>query len=139
MLRTDLVLGNSHFRAFALIEFEDAEGNSIFSGGTRQYRHWSRRLEHGFGQVLDWAWIRSDHPNDTILTSAFGGRITDSAYIVICGRDAGLRDDIERKRFEHRRSEIRIEGKPVRLMTYDDMLKAMEASLETAKSFALLP
>lgn len=138
MFRTDLVFGNDHFRQFTLIEFEDAKRTSIFSGGSKQYRHWSRRLEHGFGQVLDWAWIRTDHPDDTVLTAAFGGRIVESAYIVVCGRDTSLLDDIERKRFEHRRSEVRIEGKPVRLLTYDGMVRAMELSLESAKSFAIL-
>lgn len=87
MLRADLILGNDHFRQFVLIEFEDAKENSIFSGGTRRYRHWARRPEHGFGQVVDWAWIRSDHPDDTVLTAAFGGRINVGSCIVVCGRD----------------------------------------------------
>lgn len=39
LFRTDLVLGNDHFRQFALIEFEDAQADSLFAGGTRQYRH----------------------------------------------------------------------------------------------------
>jgi len=138
LFRTDLVMGNDHFRQFALIEFEDAEANSLFSGGPRQYRHWSRRLEHGFGQVVDWAWIRNDHPNDTVLAAAFGGPIHDSAYLVVCGRDASLIDDVERKRFEYRRFKTRIEGAPVGFLTYDDMVKGMELSLENAKSFAIL-
>jgi hypothetical protein len=94
MFRTDLVLGNDGQRVFGLIEFEDAEQNSIFKRGTTQYRHWSPRLEHGFGQVLDWAWVRSDHPNDSVLMNGFGGVITTIAYAVICGRDASLLYDV---------------------------------------------
>lgn len=88
--------------------------------------------------MLDWAWIRNDHPNDTVLTAAFGGPIHDSAYLVVCGRDASLVDEMERKRFEHRRFKTRIEGTPVAFLTYDDMVKGMELSLENAKSFAIL-
>jgi hypothetical protein len=55
MFRTDLVLGNNGQRKFGLIEFEDAQENSIFKKGTTQYRYWAPRLEHGFGQILDWA------------------------------------------------------------------------------------
>lgn len=137
LFRTDLVLGNDHFRQFVLIEFEGAEETSVFAKSTRQYRHWSRQIEHGFGQVIDWAWLRHDHPNDTVLTSAFGGHISESSYIVVCGRAAGLLNDMERKRFEHRRSRTTIEGEPVRFVTYDDLVAAVEFSLRTAKSFAL--
>ena len=129
MFRTDLVLGNDSQRRFGLIEFEDAEENSIFKGGTAQYRYWSPRLEHGFGQILDWAWVRSDHPNDTVLLSGFGGSIAASAYAVICGRDASLRDDVERKRFRHRRDFLRVEGQPALVLTYDEMVRDMENNL----------
>ncbi|MCJ2006071.1 Shedu anti-phage system protein SduA domain-containing protein [Methylobacterium sp. J-092] len=71
MFRTDLVLGNDGLRTFGLIEFEDAMDNSIFKGGTAQYRSWSTRIEHGFSQVIDWAWVRSDHPNDSVLRPRF--------------------------------------------------------------------
>jgi Domain of unknown function (DUF4263) len=140
LFRTDLVLGNNAARQFALIEFEGAEATSIFSGRqTAQYRHWSRQLEHGFGQVTDWAWVKSDAPNDITLTTAFGGVVNASAFLIICGRDASMRDDMEKRRFNHRQNSVKIDGVPARIMTYDDMLKAMEVNLAAAKSFSVLP
>ncbi len=136
MFRTDLVLGNDGQRKFGLIEFEDAQQNSIFKGGTAQYRYWAPRIEHGFGQILDWAWVRSDHPNDSVLLNGFGGPITASAYAVICGRDASLRDDVERKRFRHRRDCLKVEGQPALVLTYDEMVSFMENSLAVAKTWS---
>jgi len=139
MFRTDLVLGNDGARRFGLIEFEDAEENSIFKKGTAQYRYWAPRIEHGFSQVIDWAWVRADHPNDSVLVSGFGGPITASAYAVICGRDASLRDDVERKRFRHRRDHLKVEGQTALVLTYDEMVQYMEDNLRVAKSWSLSP
>lgn len=135
MFRTDLVLGNDALRKFGLIEFEDATETSIFKGGSGQYRSWSARIEHGFSQIIDWAWVRSDHPNDTVLVSGFGGQIETSAYAVICGRDDSLLNDIERKRFSHRRDSLKIEGHPAVILTYDEMVRSMEDSLAVAKTW----
>ncbi|MCD2317227.1 DUF4263 domain-containing protein [Sphingomonas sp. IC-11] len=135
MFRTDLVLGNHGSRKFGLIEFEDALENSIFKKGTIQYRFWAPRIEHGFSQVIDWAWVRQDHPSDTVLVNGFGGPITTSSYAVICGRDSSLRDDVERKRFAHRRSSLKVEGHPALVMTYDEMVRAMEDSLAVLKTW----
>lgn len=79
LFRTDLVLGNGGLRQFGLIEFEGAKANSIFTTGTAGYRRWASRLEHGFGQVLDWAWVRPDHPDDTVLQNTFVGSVSISA------------------------------------------------------------
>jgi hypothetical protein len=136
MFRTDLVLGNDAQRKFGLIEFEDAEANSIFRKGTAQYRYWGNRLEHGFGQILDWAWVRSDHPNDSVLVAGFGGPITASAFAVICGRDASLRDDVEQRRFRHRRNNLKVEGQPALVLTYDEMVRNMEDNLAVAKTWS---
>jgi hypothetical protein len=135
MFRTDLVLGNDALRQFGLIEFEDAMSNSIFKKGTKQYRYWSPRIEHGFSQVIDWAWVRSDHPNDSVLVSGFGGVITTSAYAVICGRKASLKDVIEEKRFAHRRSSLKVEGHPALVLTYDEMVRQMEGNLSALNSW----
>ncbi len=55
LFRADLVVGNNKSRKFVLVEFEDGNHDSLFRGGRSQYRHWSPRLEHGFGQIIDWA------------------------------------------------------------------------------------
>ncbi|RVU18663.1 Shedu anti-phage system protein SduA domain-containing protein [Methylobacterium oryzihabitans] len=136
MFRTDLVLGNDGQRRFGLVEFEDAEATSIFRKGTAQYRSWSPRIEHGFSQILDWAWVRADHPHDSVLLAGFGGPITTSAYAVICGRDASLADDVERKRFKHRRDHLKVEGQPALVLTYDEMVRSMDDNLAAAKTWS---
>jgi hypothetical protein len=135
MFRTDLVLGNDGLRQFGLIEFEDAMSNSIFKKGTKQYRYWSPRIEHGFSQIIDWAWVRSDHPNDSVLVAGFGGRIETSAYAVICGRKMSLKDDTEEKRFAHRRDSLKVDGHPALVLTYDDMVRLMEDNLSALNSW----
>jgi hypothetical protein len=135
MFRTDLVLGNDALRQFGLIEFEDAMPDSIFRKGTKQYRYWSPRIEHGFSQIVDWAWVRSDHPNDSVLVAGFGGRVATSAYAVICGRSTSLRDDTEEKRFAHRRASLKVEGQHALVLTYDEMVRYMEDNLSGLKSW----
>lgn len=135
IFRTDLVLGNDSARAFGLIEFEPAEVNTLFKRGTAQYRYWGSPLEHGFGQVIDWAWVRADRPDDTLLENTFGGPIAKSAYAVIAGRDAGIVGPMERKRFEHRRHLVAVGGHHAQVMTYDDMVRLMDESLTTMKTY----
>jgi hypothetical protein len=135
IFRTDLVLGNDTARAFGLIEFEPAELNTLFKRGTAQYRYWGSPLEHGFGQVIDWAWVRDDHPNDTVLENSFGGKIGKSAFAVIAGRDAGIVGPMEQRRFDHRRHLVAIGGHHAQIMTYDDMVRRMDESLTTAKTY----
>lgn len=86
LFRADLVVGNDKARQFVLVEFEDGQRDSLFKGGTKQYRYWSPRLEHGFGQVIDWAWAKHSHPTDIAFTNSFGGKVVEDSYVVICGR-----------------------------------------------------
>lgn len=127
LFRADLVVGNNGTRKFVLIEFEDGQNNSLFKGGTRQYRYWSPRLEHGFGQIVDWAWARHSHPTDVIFTNGFGGKVVDSCYVVICGRNPTA-GSLEEQRLDFRRS-IKMNGIDFQLYTYDDMVSAMSDNL----------
>ena len=87
MFRADFLVGNDKARKFVLVEFEDGQADSLFKGGPKQYRHWSRRLEHGFGQVLDWAWARHVSPTNVLYANAFEGKVADICYVVVCGRN----------------------------------------------------
>jgi len=127
VFRADFVVGNNMARKFVLVEFEDGRSDSLFKGGTQQYRHWSPRLEHGFGQVIDWAWAKHSYPTDVVFTNAFGGKVADDCYVVICGRDPP-RGSLEEQRFDFRRS-IKLNGITFQLYTYDDMVNAMSDNL----------
>ncbi len=67
----DFVVGNNAARKFVLVEFENGQHDSLFKGGKSNYRYWSPRLEHGFGQIIDWAWVKHIYPMDPILVEVF--------------------------------------------------------------------
>jgi hypothetical protein len=134
LFRADLAIGNDKARKFVLVEFEDGRENSLFSGGTRKYRFWSRRLEHGFGQVIDWGWAKHSHPGDVAFTNSFGGRVVDDCYIVVCGRNP-LPGSLEEERFDFRRSRLRLSGVTVQILTYDLMVDLMSAYINAMRSW----
>ena len=132
LFRADLVVGNDASRKFILVEFEGGEANSLFSGGTANYRYWSRQIEHGFGQVIDWGWAKHDNPNDSMMLNAFGGRVADDGYVVVCGRSPAP-GSIEEKRFDYRRSRLKLDGNTVQFLTYEDMANAMSDNLDALR------
>lgn len=135
VFRTDLALGNDGRREFALIEFEGANENSLFGRKrTKQYRHWSGELDHGFGQTVDWSYYHAYNLRDATLHDNFGGPIRRSAYLVICGRDQGVIGQIERERLDFRRRHVQVQGVPSLLLTYDEMVVAMADNLEIWKT-----
>lgn len=127
LFKADFVVGNDKSRRFVLVEFEDAMATSLFKGGTKQYRHWSPRLEHGFGQIIDWAWAKQSHPSDPVLTNSFGGKIIEDCYVVVCGRSPKA-GSLEEQRLDFRKS-LKLHGISFQLYTYDDMINAMTDNL----------
>ncbi|CAH0283399.1 hypothetical protein SRABI05_04281 [Agrobacterium fabrum] len=132
LFRADYVVGNHKARKFVLVEFESANSDSIFRGGTKNYRYWSKDLEHGFGQIIDWAWAKQSAPTDPMFTNAFRGKVVDDCYVVVCGRrpDVGT---IEEGRFDFRKS-LNMGKINFQLYTYDDMVDAISDNL-TAKGY----
>jgi hypothetical protein len=128
LFRADLAIGNDKSRKFVLIEFEDGQENSLFKGETKKYRYWSPRLEHGFGQVVDWGWAKHSHPTDVVFTNSFGGKVLDDCYVVVCGRNPPA-GSLEEQRFDFRRSRLRLSGVPVQFYTYDTLVDAMSDNL----------
>lgn len=132
MFRADLVVGCDAARKFVLVEFEGGEENSLFSGGPKAYRHWSRQLEHGVGQVIDWAWAKHSAPHDPVLENAFCGKIIEDHYMVVCGRRPRA-GSLEEKRFDFRRARTSVNGVTVQLKTYDDMIQDISCFLEALR------
>lgn len=131
LFRTDLVIGNDAKREFTLVEFEGAGEASLFGKArTRQYRAWSGELEHGFGQLIDWACYQAHNLRDATLRDNFGGEIRRTTYLLICGRDAGIVGQGERERFDFRRTAVSVQGVPAQVLTYDEMVAAMTDNLE---------
>ena len=133
--RADLVVGSSHSRRFVLVEFEGAGVTSLFGpGGTALMRDWSKELEHGFGQLVDWAWQVNDAPGLTTLQSAFGCNIAGAVSLLVCGRDAHM-DIAERKRFDYRATKVAIQGMITTVLTYDGLLVFLQDQIEAIKSY----
>ena len=131
LYRSDLVLGNNNRRRFLFVEFEGAEEFSLFGrSGTAQNRNWSHQLEHGFGQIVDWASFYANERNSALLTQNFGGEIQQPSFLLICGRDAGVVGPLERQRLNFRRSSVHVAGINSETLTFDEMARAMRDSLE---------
>ncbi len=128
LFRADLVVGNDKSRKFVLVEFEDGKEDSLFKSGSKKYRYWSPRLEHGFGQVLDWGWAKHTHPGDVAFTNSFGGKVLDDCYVVVCGRNPRI-GSLEDERFDFRRTRLHLSGVPLQLYTYDNLIDAMGDNL----------
>ena len=128
LFKADLVVGNEKSRKFVLVEFEDGKQDSLFRGGTRSYRYWSPRLEHGFGQILDWGWAKHTHPTDVAFTNSFGGKVLDDCYVLVCGRNP-VAGSLEDERLDFRWTRLHLNGVRLQLYTYDTMLDAMGDNL----------
>jgi hypothetical protein len=62
----DAASGDSVSKAFLLIEFEDATERSVLGQAVPgKVKPWSPRLEHGFSQLVDWAWRLAENQNSS--------------------------------------------------------------------------
>lgn len=134
VFRADLVVGSSREGRFVFVEFEGGEKTSLFDRGTIQMRDWSHQMEHGFGQLVDWAWAIQDGNNTRILRNAFGCDIAAAASVLVCGRKAYM-DATEQSRFDWRTHNIRLGGMPSTCMTYDRLVSFFETTIEAIKSY----
>jgi hypothetical protein len=131
-----LVVGNLQFQRFVFVEFESGQDTSLFGPkGTNQMRDWSRHLEHGFGQIVDWAWAIQDAGNTQMFKSAFECEDPIVLYLLVCGRDASMRDSTEERRFLWRSQSIILDGKIATCLTYDGLYRFLESTLEAIKSY----
>jgi hypothetical protein len=131
----DLVVGNLQERKFVFVEFEPGDETSLFGPGeTNQMRDWSRRLEHGFGQLIDWAWAIQDVGHTSIFKNAFECDNLSALYLLVCGRDATM-NSTEKERFFWRSQNVALNGNIATCLTYDGLLVFFEGTLEAIKSY----
>jgi Domain of unknown function (DUF4263) len=99
----DVAAGDSEANAYTLIEFEPALENSIFMKlqANKSMRRWSPRFEHGFSQLVDWAWrISSEGEASAAFRRIFGDDNPAIHLLLVVGRDADLgKDDLARLRW----------------------------------------
>jgi hypothetical protein len=136
--RCDIAIGDSVTGQFTLVELEDARPNSLFeSVKGRDYPRWSRRFEHGFSQLVDWAW-RIDHERQPSVTlaAAFGTADPKFHFVLVIGRDQWI-GDAGRARLNWRRLHNGISGQRTTVWTYDDLLTFVRLRLRAAERDAV--
>jgi hypothetical protein len=136
IFQADLVVGNTECQQFVLVEFEGGNENSLFGPScTMQARDWSREMNHGFGQLIDWGWAIDDGRNTSILKNAFGCDHVAAQFLLVCGRDAGMLDQAERGRFFWRANNLIIGNKNAALETYDGLFRWLRGQIELIESW----
>lgn len=128
LVRCDFVVGDSNTRHFVLVEFEDAKKNSIFKSATkkRNIPDWSPRFEHGFSQLVDWAWIMADSKNSISKKAAFKGDVADWTLLLISGRDSSL-NNLSKERIYWRSKNANCYNQKVFHLTFDELYKTIVA------------
>jgi Shedu protein SduA, C-terminal len=98
----DVACGDSVTNAYTLVEFEDAHQYSILSRleTGKIVKRWAPRFEHGFSQLVDWAWrLSTEGASTQAYRRLFGANDATVHLLLIVGRDADLTtDDLARLR-----------------------------------------
>jgi hypothetical protein len=124
VVAADLVLANKTKNSAMFIEFGGGGRHSSFARtATNQLPNWSREIEHATGQIIDWAWAIADAGNSAIWESNIGMKSFVAQFFIICGRDGSLPDDLARRRFGFRRSQISVSGSRIIFLTYDELFR----------------
>lgn len=125
--RPDILIGNFENKRFCAIELEEARPNSIFECGSRTIPQWGRRLEQGFGQLVDWFYALDDHRGTEAFSRRFGYGHIEFYGMLIVGRRTGLSDsDVNRLRW--RSDRITINNHRIYCRSYDDLLEDLDKS-----------
>jgi len=136
----DFVVGESRRHTFLFVEFEDAKKNSIFSPRAEQrfMSEWGGRFEHGFSQIVDWAYKLYDMEKSVdTFEKRFGFRIIDPMSILVIGRSRFLSRS-EGVRLDWRWKHVVVNNQQVWCITYDQLLEEMQYAITTYPAAAQL-
>jgi hypothetical protein len=121
----DILIGNFESKTFCAIELEDARPNSVFGKGTgRATPEWGRRLERGFGQLVDWFFALDDHKNSAAFAKHFGYGHIDFFGMLLVGRSSDLAEH-ERTRLRWRSGRLSVNTHKVYCRTYDELCDSL--------------
>lgn len=126
----DLVVVNEARTQAVLVEFEGGGEFDIFRKRTRrELRDWSPRIEHAFGQVIDWQFAIQSQGHEPVFVERFAPANARKTFVIVCGRDDGVTSEVERQRFQHRRTAVSVAGAPVLAWTYDEFARELQARM----------
>jgi hypothetical protein len=123
----DVASGDSESNAYTLVEFEDAQENSIFSKVEtgKTVRRWTPRFEHGFSQLVDWAWrLSTEGANSEAYRRIFANSNATIQLLLIIGRDADLNSD-DQARLRWRADNLHLGPHRMSCLTFDGILNSL--------------
>jgi hypothetical protein len=127
----DAASGDSVSKAFLLIEFEDATERSVLGNAAPgKVKPWSPRFEHGFSQLVDWAWrLTTENHNSASFRRIFGMNDPTIHLLLIAGRDADLTSD-EQARIRWRANSMNLGAYRMSCLTFDGALNTLQRRLQ---------
>jgi Domain of unknown function (DUF4263) len=138
----DAAGGDSKTNAYTLIEFEPASEGSVLTKPKRPgqtKREWSPRFEHGFSQLVDWAWrLTIEGSSSSFYRKIFGKNNANIRLLLIAGREADLDDD-DSARVQWRAREVHLGAFQMQFYTFDGVLKTLQQRLEVASRLGEKP
>jgi hypothetical protein len=128
----DLMIGNPATRTFCAIELEDARPNSILhQSESRATKEWGRRLEHGFGQLVDWFYSFDDHKGSAEFAKHFGYGYIEFFGMLLIGRSRDLTEH-DQNRLRWRSARVTINTHKIYCLTYDELLEILNTQWQLA-------
>jgi hypothetical protein len=122
----DILIGDSTSQTYCAIELEDAQPESVFQrAGSKSTLEWGRRLEHGFGQIVDWLFAWDDQKATESFAKHFGYGQVEFFGLVLIGRSADISEH-DRVRLRWRSGKVAVNSHKVYCRTYDDLYQSLE-------------
>jgi hypothetical protein len=131
----DFAAGDTEANAYTLVEFEDANEYSILSKLVRgkTMKRWSPRFEHGFSQLVDWAWrLSAEGGTSDAFNRVFGDPHPVVHFVLVIGRDADL-DQRDLARLRWRATNISLGQYRMSCFTFDGVLQSIKRRLILAQ------
>jgi hypothetical protein len=125
--RADFALGNSRYRALALVEFESGDKRGLLLPS--KLRTLSNRGARGLSQLFAWGELLDDLGETKFVRRAFSFVPDAVSFMYVGGRAKSL-SDVNLKFSLWLQSGLRISDRPVSIMTFDTLREEMQRHLE---------
>jgi len=138
--RADAVMGDRERSRYLLVEFEDANAQSIFRRSGRRTGMWAPRFQDGYSQLVDWLCLLDGQENTPQQEDRFGARSIHVSGLLIIGRDgSSFTGSGDRRRFEWWRDHVVVNSCPVTCRTYDEVARDLRDWINMALTSAPSP
>ena len=138
--KCDFVIGDLADRTrpypYCFIEFENAIPKSLFKRPKDGRRpQFASRFCCGLSQPLDWAHSLNENGGTVAFHERFAADSINWVGVLVCGRSTSLRES-ERRRISWRQENILVDGRSIRLLTFDDLHDALSRRIGRLKELA---